>query len=113
MAHQPPLNLLAEAVGRGICEGDVRRRRPTGAPAIGRLTGLAYPLKNGDLRSRVVEVTKSSYEFGAEWAFDPRELPTPPEDLVRVLHALIEGLAMQRILAPELCREEVFYAAFV
>src|SRR3954449_6228668 len=82
--------------------------------AIGRLTGLAYTLKNAELRSRVVEITKSSYEFGAEWlrAFDPRELPMPPDDLVRVLHALIEGLVMQRILTPELCPEEVFYAAF-
>jgi hypothetical protein len=35
-----------------------------------------------------------------------------PDDLVRVLHALIEGLVMQRILTPELCPEEVFYAAF-
>jgi AcrR family transcriptional regulator len=82
--------------------------------AIGRLTGLAYALKNAELRSRVVEITKSSYEFGAEWlrAFDPAELPMPPENLVRVLHALIEGLVMQRILTPELCPEEVFYAAF-
>ena len=82
--------------------------------AIGRLTGLAYTLKNAELRSRVVEITKVSYEFGAEWlrAFDPAELPMPPEDLVRVLHALIEGLVMQRILTPELCPEEVFYAAF-
>jgi AcrR family transcriptional regulator len=82
--------------------------------AIGRLTGLAYALKNAELRSRVVEITKSSYEFGAEWlrAFDPSELPMPPEDLVRVIHALIEGLVMQRILTPELCPEEVFYAAF-
>jgi AcrR family transcriptional regulator len=82
--------------------------------AIGRLTGVAYALKNAELRSRVVEVTKSSYEFGAEWlrAFDPGELPMPPDNLVRVLHALIEGLVMQRILTPELCPEEVFYAAF-
>ena len=82
--------------------------------AIGRLTGLAYTLKNAELRSRVVEITKSSYEFGAEWlrAFDPGALPMPPEVLVRVLHALIEGLVMQRILTPELCPDEVFYAAF-
>src|SRR5436305_11395013 len=32
-----------------------------------------------------------------------------PEHLVRVLHALIEGLVMQRILTPELCPEKVFY----
>jgi AcrR family transcriptional regulator len=82
--------------------------------AIGRLTGLAYALKNAQLRSRVVEVTRDSYEFGAEWLrrFDPTELPMPPENLVRVIHVLIEGLVMQRILTPELCPDEVFYAAF-
>jgi AcrR family transcriptional regulator len=82
--------------------------------AIGRLTGLAYTLKSSEMRARVVEVTNSSYEFGAEWlrTFDPHELPMPPADLVRVLHALIEGLVMQRILTPELCPERVFYAAF-
>ena len=82
--------------------------------AIGRLTGLAYTLTNTELRSRVVEITKSSYEFGAEWlrTFDAGELPMPADDLVRVIHALIEGLVMQRILTPELCPDEVFYAAF-
>ena len=38
-------------------------------------------LKNAELRARVVEITKASYEFGAEWlrAFDPADLPMPPE----------------------------------
>ena len=36
----------------------------------------------------------------------------PPEHLVRVIHALIEGLVLQRILTPELCPDEVFFAAF-
>ena len=60
------------------------------------------------------QVTKDSYELGAEWlrAFDARDLPMPPEHLVVVLHALIEGLVMQRILTPELCPDEVFYEAF-
>jgi AcrR family transcriptional regulator len=82
--------------------------------AVGRLTGLAYTLKKKELRSRVVEVTRASYEFGAEWlaTFDPAELPMPPATLVRVIHALIEGLVMQRILTPELCPEDVFYEAF-
>ena len=82
--------------------------------AVGRLTGMAYTLTNDELRARVQEVTKSSYEVGAEWlrAFDERELPMPPEHLVRVLHALIEGLVMQRILTPELCPDDVFYRAF-
>jgi AcrR family transcriptional regulator len=82
--------------------------------AVGRLTGLAYALKTPALRSRVLDVTRDSYDIGTEWlrGFDPGELPMPPERLVRVLHALIEGLVMQRILTPELCPDEVFYAAF-
>jgi AcrR family transcriptional regulator len=82
--------------------------------AVGRLTGLAYTLKKSELRARVREITKSSYEIGAEWlrTFDRRELPMPPDQLVRVLHALIEGLVMQRILTPDLCPDDVFYAAF-
>ena len=43
---------------------------------------------------------------------DERELPMPPEQLVRVIHALIEGLVLQRILTPELFPDEVFFAAF-
>ena len=89
----------------------VDERRPA---AVGRLTGLAYTLKNPELRARVNEITQSSYEFGAEWLglFERSELPVPPKHLVRVIHALIEGLVMQRILTPELCPDEVFYAAF-
>jgi AcrR family transcriptional regulator len=89
----------------------VEEREPA---AVGRLTGLAYALKNAELRSRVHEVTKASYEFGAEWlrTFDERELPMPADALVRVIHALIEGLVLQRILTPELFPDEVFYEAF-
>lgn len=89
----------------------VDERRPA---AVGRLTGLAYTLNNSELRARVHDITQSSYEFGAEWLamFDRRELPMPPKHLVRVIHALIEGLVMQRILTPDLCPDEVFYAAF-
>jgi hypothetical protein len=82
--------------------------------AVGRLTGLAYTLQNPDLRAQVHEITKSSYEIGAQWlrTFDASELPMPSEHLVRVIHALIEGLVLQRIVMPELCPDEVFYAAF-
>lgn len=82
--------------------------------AVGRLTGLAYTLQHPKLRERVREVTRTSYDAGAEWlrGFDARELPMPPEQLVRVIHCLIEGLVMQRILTPDLCPDAVFYAAF-
>jgi AcrR family transcriptional regulator len=89
----------------------VHERTPV---AVGRLEGLAYALSNSELRARVHEVTKDSYEFGAEWlrTFDASELPMPADVLVRVVHALIEGLVLQRILTPELFPDEVFYEAF-
>jgi AcrR family transcriptional regulator len=83
--------------------------------AVGRLTGMAYALSSTGLRARVREVTSSSYELGEEWLrtlWDESELPMPPEQLVRVVHALIEGLVLQRILTPELFPDEVFFAAF-
>jgi AcrR family transcriptional regulator len=83
--------------------------------AVGRLTGLAYALTSARLRARVREITADSYELGAEWLRslgDERELPMPADHLVRVIHVLIEGLVLQRILTPELCPDEVFFAAF-
>ena len=56
-----------------------------------------------------------SYDFGAEWlrsVANEDELPMPAEHMVRVIHALTEGLVLQRILTPELCPDEVFFAAF-
>ena len=83
--------------------------------AVGRLTGLAYALTSPDLRERVRAITAGSYESGAEWLRslgDERELPMPPEQLVCVIHALIEGLVLQRILTPELFPAQVFFSAF-
>lgn len=82
---------------------------------VGRLTGIAYAMTNENLRERVRAITADSFEFGAEWlrtVADERDLPMPPEQLVRVIHALIEGLVLNRILTPELYPDEVFFAAF-
>ena len=104
---------FAEAM-RALASATLAAADERAPAAIGRLTGLAYTLRSGELRTRVQQVTKDSYELGAEWlgAFDPRELPMRPEHLVVVLHSLIEGLVMQRILTPELCPDDVFYEAF-
>jgi AcrR family transcriptional regulator len=82
---------------------------------VGRLTGMAYTFTQEDLNARVREMTAQSYAVGAAWlrtAIDPRDLPMPPEHLVRVIHALTEGLVFQRLLTPELVPDEVFYDAF-
>ena len=84
------------------------------AGADGRLTGLASALTHAELRARVPGVTKGSYEGGTGWlrTFPASDRPMAPDVLVRVLHALIEGLVMQRIVTPELCPDKVFYEAF-
>lgn len=83
--------------------------------AVGRLTGMAYTLTHDEMRARVQEITAKSYAAGAAWlktVAHERDLPMPPDQFVRVLHALIEGLTFQRLLTPELFPDEVFFAAF-
>jgi AcrR family transcriptional regulator len=83
--------------------------------AQGRLAGMAYTLSHEEIRERVRDITAESYSAGAAWlrgVAQDDELPMAPETLVRVLHALTEGLLFQRFLTPELISDEVFYAAF-
>jgi AcrR family transcriptional regulator len=85
------------------------------AVAVGRLTGVAYTLQHPELARRVHEFTSASYDWGAQWLdtlADGSDLPMPKDQLVRVIHALIEGLVLQRLLTPELFPDEVIYAAF-
>lgn len=82
---------------------------------VGRLTGLAYALTHEEMRAKVVDVTSQSYAFGEEWlrsVTSDADLPMPAGQLVRVIHALSEGLVLQRLLTPELISDEVFHAAF-
>jgi AcrR family transcriptional regulator len=104
---------FAEAM-RALADATIAAIPDRTAAVVGRLTGLAYAVANEDLRARVEAITRGSYELGAEWlrGFDARELPMPPEALVCTIHALIEGLVLQRILTPELVPDDVFYSAF-
>src|SRR5271163_1911722 len=75
------------------------------AAAVGRLTGLAYTLTHEELRAKVVELTAQSYALGEQWlrsVTKEEDLPMPADQLVRVIHALTEGLVFQRLLTPEL-----------
>jgi AcrR family transcriptional regulator len=85
------------------------------AAAVGRLTGLAYTLTHEELRSKVAEFTAQSYALGEQWlrsVTKEEDLPIPADQLVRVIHALTEGLVFQRLLTPELMPDEIFRAAF-
>jgi hypothetical protein len=60
-------------------------------------------------------MTAQSYAGGAQWLRSVTrkgELPLPAEKLIPIIHALIEGLVLQRLLTPELVPDEVIRAAF-
>jgi AcrR family transcriptional regulator len=85
------------------------------AVAVGFLTGRAYALSHEELRRQAREKTAKSYDAGAAWLrsmVGDSALPFRPEIMVRVIHALTEGLLLQRFLTPELVGDEVFRAAF-
>jgi AcrR family transcriptional regulator len=85
------------------------------AVAVGFLTGRAYALSHEELRRQAREKTAKSYDAGATWLrsmVGDGALPFRPEIMVRVIHALTEGLLLQRFLTPELVGDEVFRAAF-
>jgi AcrR family transcriptional regulator len=103
------------AIMRSMAEATIAALPERGAAAVGRLTGLAYTLTHEELRAQVTEITARSYALGEQWlraVTKEADLPMPPDQLVRVLHALTEGLVFQRLLTPELIPDDVVTAAF-
>src|SRR3954447_13047102 len=100
---------------RAMAEATLAALPDRAAAAVGRLTGLAYTLTHEEMRAQVTEFTAQSYAFGEQWlrtVTKEDDLPMPADQLVRVLHAMTEGLVFQRLLTPELVPDEIFRAAF-
>jgi AcrR family transcriptional regulator len=109
-----PGSTFAEIL-RALADGTLAVIPDRSAAAVGRLTGMAYTLTHEELRAKVAEVTARSYAFGEQWlrsVTKEEDLPMPADQLVRVIHALTEGLVFQRLLTPELMPDEIFHAAF-
>jgi AcrR family transcriptional regulator len=90
----------------------ITQREPA---TVGALTFRAYALRNPEVRASFAAAMASGYDDGAAWlaaTFDAQDLPMPPDILVRVINALIEGLTFQKLLTPELISDEVVHAAF-
>ena len=103
------------AIMRAMAEATIAAIPERRAAAVGRLTGLAYTLTHEAMRAQVREITAQSYAFGEQWlrtVTKEEDLPIPADQLVRVLHAMTEGLVFQRLLTPELVPDEIFLAAF-
>jgi len=102
-------------VMRAIADATIAAIPDRAAAAVGRLTGLAYTLQHETMREDVAKITAESYAFGEEWlrsVTSPEELPMPAAQLVRVIHAMSEGLVFQRLLTPDLIPDRVIRAAF-
>jgi AcrR family transcriptional regulator len=100
---------------RALADATLAAMPDRNAAAVGRLTGLAYALTHEELRAKVTDFTAKSYAFGEQWlrsVTKEEDLPMPAGHLVRVIHALSEGLVFQRLLTPELMPDEIFRAAF-
>jgi AcrR family transcriptional regulator len=100
---------------RALAEATIAAVPNRRAVAVGFLTGRAYALSHEELRRQAREKTAKSYDAGAAWLrsmVGDGALPFRPEIMVRVIHALTEGLLLQRFLTPELVGDEVFRAAF-
>ena len=121
LAYWPPIKPQVKAgasfraIMRAMAEATIAAIPDRSAAAVGRLTGLAYTLTHEEMRAQVREITAQSYAFGEQWlraVTKVEDLPMPPDQLVRVLHAMTEGLVFQRLLTPELVPDEIFRAAF-
>ena len=120
-AYWPPIKPQVKpgssfaAIMRAMAEATIAAIPDRRAVAVGRLTGLAYTLTHEEMRAQVRDVTAESYAFGEQWlraVTKEEELPMPANQLVRVLHAMMEGLVFQKLLTPELVPDEIFRAAF-
>jgi hypothetical protein len=121
LTYWPPIKPQVKAgssfreIMRAMAEATIAAIPERRAAAVGRLSGLAYTLTHEELRIQVREVTAQSYAFGEQWlraVTKAEELPMPADQLVRVIHAMTEGLVFQRLLTPELVPDEVIFAAF-
>ena len=112
--HVKPGATLPEIM-RALADATLAAIPDRSTAAVGRLTGLAYALTHEELRAKVSEFTSQSYSFGEQWlrsVTNEDDLPMPAGQLVRVIHALTEGLVLLRLLTPELMPDDVFHAAF-
>jgi AcrR family transcriptional regulator len=103
-------------VMRAVAEALIGAMPARARVGSGRLRGLAYTLANQALMAHASQISAQRYAAAAGWwreRFpDESQLPLPPEQLVRVIGALTEGLTFQRLLTPELIPDDVIYAAF-
>ncbi len=107
--------MSAEEVMRAMADAVIAAIPQRRDAMLGTLAFHTHTLKHEELRSRVLADTAEAYRkaAAATLALAPEDqLPMSVDNLVRVMHALTDGLLLRRILTPELIPDEVFHEAF-
>ncbi len=111
LKHGATLREHLRLVGETVVAAIPARR----AQALGALSLQIHALGHEEVRSKIVELNADFYRRSADrlkQLLPPQELPIPPDQFVRVLHALSDGLLLLRLLQPELITDEVIVTAF-
>lgn len=101
------LHILGEAVA-----ASAKQRRQA---AVGALSFQLYALTHEEMRKRLVQGNSEIYhwaEISLTRFVKAEDMPMPPNEFVRVLHAMTEGLLVLHFLTPELITKETIIAAF-
>ena len=101
------LRIIGEAVAAGAHAG------PRAAVRI--LSFQLFALTHDEAKARLASEDEDAYRQTERWLLryvSPSELPMPPDQFVRVLHALSNGLLVLRGLTPELISDQVIVGAF-
>jgi len=106
-----PLREQLRALGAAVAEAaDTRRIQAAGVLSF-QLYALTHEAMRRELAARNAQVY-AAMEAAMQGYFDPAELPMPPADFVRVLHAMSDGFIVARFLQPEVYTHELIVAAF-
>jgi AcrR family transcriptional regulator len=101
------MTILGKAVAAAAQE-----RRPI---AIGVASFQVYALTHEDMRERLSRANAEIYKWAEQQLLQfvvPDDLPVTPDEFVRIVHALTEGLMMMHFLTPDLVTEETMVLAF-
>ncbi len=85
------------------------------AAAVGAASFQVYALTHPEMQARVAAANAAIYRRTADGlraALPEGALPMPPEDFVRAMHALIDGLVFLHALTPDLVGPPTVRAAF-
>jgi AcrR family transcriptional regulator len=106
-----PLRAQMRALGEAVVSAAKERRKV----AVGAAAFQLYVLTHPEMRQRLTDGNASIYEWAESQLLEyisPDDLPMAPDDFVRTVHALTEGLLTLHFLTPDLITDQTIIKAF-